>query len=102
MIDSISSLTNNCNLLLTKSFFESWNDSFQDYLSNNFQEINKIMTTNFQNIELTHISFAKNIFTLLNNIPSLEVIKPFLLLLEDLSLSLPHIKNSLAAEQFTN
>jgi hypothetical protein len=78
LLNNLSNLQHDhFNLLLTKSFSDNWNDSFQDYLSNNFRELNKIMTTNFQNIELTHTSFAENIFTLLNNIPSLEVIKPF-------------------------
>jgi hypothetical protein len=103
LLNNLSSMqSDHFNLLLTKSFFDSWNGSFQDYFSNNFQEINKIITTNFQNIEFTHISFAENIFTLLNNIPSLEVINPFLVLIEDLSFSLPHIKNLLSAEQFMN
>jgi hypothetical protein len=71
LLNNLSSMqSDHFNLLLSRSFFECWNGSFQDYLSNNFQEINKIMTTNFQNIEFTHISFAENIFTLLNNIPS--------------------------------
>jgi hypothetical protein len=100
--DSISLLSSNFEYLLTKNFFENWDNSLENLINNNFQTINSTLFTYFKDAEQIHTSFAENILVLLNNIPSFNVIKPLLDFVENLSISLPHINNSLSTKQFVD
>jgi hypothetical protein len=41
--DSISLLSNNFEYLITKSFFENWDNSFKNLINNNFQTVNNTL-----------------------------------------------------------
>jgi hypothetical protein len=95
-LPSISLIMDNLKPLLTTTSFKNWSESLNSFLLNNFQSISQIMSLTLQKVASIIVgSVVNEIYTMLMNIPSLDILKPYLLLIEKFSLSLPHIENLL-------
>jgi hypothetical protein len=99
-LPSIAWMSSNFDSLATTPFLINQFESLKMILTEDSQSIDKKLQLISQHMENIHIPAFETILKLLDNIPPLNILNPYLIQIETLSSSLTYIENSLSSEKF--